>query len=60
MEMNPMMVVPKDLNGMDAYSTHEIAELWVQLTNAANVDQEAQAFLLMFEPWAKARHGLPS
>lgn len=55
-----MVIIPKDLNGMEAYSAHEIAELWVRLTNAASIDPEARAFLIMFEPWAKARLGLPS
>lgn len=35
--------------------TGEIADLWVELPDAAKTDQEAQAFLSMFEQWAKAR-----
>jgi len=33
----------------------DITELWAELSEAANTDPEASAFLAMFEPWAKAR-----
>lgn len=52
--------IPTDLNALDGFSAHEIAELWVQLTDAASTDLEAKAFLAMFEPWAKAHLGSPS
>jgi len=57
MEMDRMVIIPQDLNGKDAYSTDGIAELWIKLTHAADSDEDARAFLLMFEPWANERLG---
>lgn len=52
-----MKSVPIYINDLDICSAHELAELWVQLSEAALTDAEAQAFLVMFEPWARARLG---
>jgi hypothetical protein len=52
-----MQNIPLTIASLDVLSAHEIAELWIKLTNAAGSDEDAKAFLLMFEPWAKERLG---
>lgn len=49
--------VPKSLSAVEALNVGEIAELWVKLVDVAKTDPETQAFLVMFEPWARLRIG---
>ena len=46
-------------SALESLVAGEIADLWAKLTEAAKTDPEARAFLLMFDPWAKARLDRP-
>lgn len=50
----------KDLISLENFTACEISELWVELKEVSRVDEEAKAFLNIFEPWAKERLGLLS
>jgi len=54
-----MLELPKTLSAIQSLDAGEIAELWASLAEAAKADPEARTFLIMFEPWAKARLDRP-
>ena len=55
-----MGLIPTTLNDFKDWDVYAIADFWVKLADAAGTDAEARAFLIMFEPWAKARLGSSS
>lgn len=42
-----------NFNVIETLNVSDIADLWVQLKDAAKTDEEVRTFLVTFEPWAK-------
>ena len=54
-----MTDLPKLLGAIELLTAGDVAELWAKVNEAAKTDPKACAFLVMFEPWAKARLDRP-